>query len=140
MKVIIKKTGVVKDVSFGYAANYLFPQGLAVKATENKIAKIKSKQKKARKARKQAEKESISQADKLNGKKIVFKVKTGKSDKIHGSITKKDIAKKIDISSQEVVLKKPIKKIGRHKVIIKLEPGQAKAEVEVVVKKETKKK
>lgn len=37
MKVIILKTGEVKDVALGYAVNYLLPKKLAVIATKQKL-------------------------------------------------------------------------------------------------------
>ena len=45
MKVIILKTNEIKEVAPGYARNYLFPNNLAISATEEAITKAEEAQK-----------------------------------------------------------------------------------------------
>jgi large subunit ribosomal protein L9 len=133
MKVIIKKTGEVKEVSFGYATNYLFPQGLAFKATANKLEQLKTEQAHLVEVKQRQQVAACREAKQLAGQEINFKVKKGQGQKIHGSITSLDIADKLNIDKTEVGLDKPIKEIGTHEVEIKLK-GADSVKVKVVVK------
>jgi large subunit ribosomal protein L9 len=131
MKVIIKKTGEVKDVALGYAVNYLLPRGLAVIATAKKLADLKQKQAEEQAMKKNEKLQQRQQAERLNGKVVEFKVQAGKAGKIHGSIGKKEIAKELKIMKANIVLDKPIKKVGEYEV--KLKFGQAKAQIKLKV-------
>jgi len=73
-------------------------------------------------------------AERLNGKVIELKVKAGKAGKIHGSISKKDVAKELDVLKANVVLDKPIKKVGEYEV--ELVFGKVKAKVKLKIKAE----
>lgn len=133
MKVIIKKTGEVKEVSFGYATNYLFPQGLAFQATPSKLDQLQAEQEQLAQAKKQAVQKAQSQAQQLVGKKIEFEVKKGQGKKIHGSITGLDIAERLGIDKTEVDLDKPLKDMGEHEVQLKLK-GADPVKIKVIVK------
>ncbi len=129
MKVIILKTNEVKDVSLGYAVNFLLPKGLAVVATKAKLERLKKLEEDSKNLKKQDELKNRQAADKLNGKVINLKLEAGKSGKIHGSITKKDLAKELKILKTNIELDKPIKKIGEYKINLKF--GKAKASVKL---------
>jgi len=141
MKVIIKKTAQVKDVSFGYAVNYLVPQGLAVIATPERLKKLKKK--KSLKLRKKEEKVQVNKAlvKKLAGRTVTIKAKAVKAktakkgDKIYKGIGEKEIVKALKVDPQQVKLKlsKPIKKLGDYKIDLKV--GQQAATITVAVKK-----
>ena len=136
MKVIFKKTNKVENVSFGYAVNYLIPQGLAVKATAQRIRDLESKkifQEKKIEKKKEKNKELTN---KIKGKKVTIKVKSGKRKKAFGSVGKKQIlnALRITKNQAEVLLDKPIKKIGKYKVELKI--GNQKIGIEVEIVKE----
>lgn len=119
MKVIVKKTNEVKEVALGHAVNYLLPKGLAVVATKQKLAKRKKEAELAKDQKKQNKLENRKQAEKLDGKVVKLKVKAGKSGKVHGSIGKKELAKELGILKANIVLEKPIKKIGEYEVGLK---------------------
>lgn len=91
MKVILKKTNKVEEVSFGYAVNYLFPQGLAIRATIQNLKKLESKKIFQEKKIKEKNKIDKSLVFKIKGKKIAIKVKSGKGKKAFGSVGKKQI-------------------------------------------------
>lgn len=137
MKVILKKTNQVEEVSFGYAVNYLFPKGLAVKATDKNLKQIA--QKKALDFQKKEDQQAKDKvlANKLNNQKITLKLKTGKTKKTYGSLGKKQIlnALKLTKNQVEVLLPKPIKKIGLHSVDLKIGKEKAKIKIEVVKEK-----
>ena len=82
MKVIFKKDvggvgqrGTVKDVSDGYALNFLIPQGLPEQATADKVAAYNKQT--AETAKKSAEKnaELAAKLRALDGKRVVIKAR-----------------------------------------------------------------
>jgi large subunit ribosomal protein L9 len=131
MKVIILKSKEVKEVSLGYAVNFLLPKKLAVVATKKKLSEIKKAEKEALEVKKQTGQDDRRIAEKIDGKVVILKVKAGKSGKIHGSISKKDIAKELKILKINIDLEKPIKKIGEHE--IKLKFGKTKASIKLKI-------
>ncbi len=131
MKVIFKKTKEVKDVSLGYAVNYLLPQGLAVVATAKKLKELKEEVVKVKTEKTEDKMKNRQSAEKLDGKVVNLKVIAGKSGKIHGSISKKDIAKELGVLKTNIELDKPIKKVGEYEVGLKF--GQVKAKVKIKI-------
>ncbi|MEK7576038.1 MAG: 50S ribosomal protein L9 [Patescibacteria group bacterium] len=115
----------IKDVSSGYARNFLFPRGLAELATSDKIKLSETK-------RKQTEQEMAIQ-DNILGKNInileglTIEVKEKSNEKGHlfAGIHKKEISKilreknHIDIPAELIEIGKPIKEIGKHKIKVK---------------------
>ncbi len=134
MKVIIKDSGDVKKVSYGYAVNFLFPRGLAIPATNENLGKIEriKKEKEADKAKENKLKEN--KFNQLSGKKFIIKTKAGENGRLFGTITKKELAKTIKVDKKEIVLVKPIKKIGLYE--IELKSGSFKTSVKLEVKKD----
>ncbi|MFC1711274.1 50S ribosomal protein L9 [Patescibacteria group bacterium] len=122
MKVILKNNNQVKEVTYGYAVNYLLPKGLAEIATPKKIKVIEVKLKEQSKLQLERQKENKALASKLEAKKIKFEVKAGKGKKIYGSINKKDILQKLQLDPKrvEIILEKQLKKIGKHEVLLKI--------------------
>ena len=84
MKVIILKTNEIKEVSLGYAVNYLLPKKLAVAATEKKLAELKEKALKVEASKSKEERVNKQEAERLDGKVIEFKKTAGKAGKIGG--------------------------------------------------------
>jgi large subunit ribosomal protein L9 len=132
MKVVLLKdvkdighADTVKDISDGYARNFLIPKGLAVVADKGTLKsleeRVKARTEKLEKER--AELKSI--ASKLNGVEISIKVDAGQSGKVFGSVTHQDIAKKIhealgiDVDKRKIVLDQPIKETGSFNVPVK---------------------
>lgn len=134
MKVIILKTGEVEEVSFGYAANYLIPQRLAVRATKDNLKKIEGKKLIIEEKKKEKESEEERLIRELEGKKIKIKLKAGKQKKAFGSVGKKQIlnALKLSKNQAQVILEKPIKKLGKHKTVLKIGKKRASIEIEVI--------
>jgi|APSaa5957512535_1039671.scaffolds.fasta_scaffold318471_1 large subunit ribosomal protein L9 len=131
MKVIILKTKEIKEVSLGYAVNYLLPKKQAVIATKKAIKRLEKQEAKKKQEVKTSKQEDRQSAEKLDGKVVTIKVQAGKAGKVHGSITKKEIAKELDILKTHIKLDKPIKKIGEYDVELKF--GSAKAKVKLKV-------
>ena len=120
------KKGELKEVSDGYARNYLLPRGLAAEATTDNIntLKLKEKAKQAQIAREKAEAEE--NAKKLSGVQVTIRAKAGKNGKLFGAVTSQEIADalkaqfNIDIEKNKIVQAEPIKTFGSFSVKAKL--------------------
>ena len=121
------KKGDVKNVSDGYARNFLLAKKLAEKSTTEAIEKLESLQKKEKLAESEKLEALRKIAEKLRGKTIQLKV-AGKKGKLFGSILAKDIVHELkkenfDLTEKAIMLEMPIKKIGEYEVKIVLEKG-----------------
>ncbi len=118
----------VKEVSDGYARNFLFPKKLARPATEQALRELKdallTHAKKTSVSIDQAE----AVADRLAGIRVIFRMKADEKGKTFGSITKAHIAKElakhnIGIEKDDILLPEPIKTVGEATVHIALHPN-----------------
>ena len=120
------KKGELKEVSEGYARNFLLPRGLAAEATADNIntLKLKEKAKQAQIAREKALAEE--NAKKLAGVQVTIRAKAGKNGKLFGAVTSQEIADalkaqhSIDIEKNKIVQNDPIKNFGSYTVKAKL--------------------
>jgi len=129
MKIIILKEvnglkpGEIKEVSNGYAKNFLIKNGFAKPATEVNIKLLETEIAKLKKIEEEKIIALQKEAEKIDGLVIEIKVKTGEDNKIFGSITSKNIAQAI-IEKGYMIDKKNIsaeniKEIGDHSIEIK---------------------
>ncbi|MGN0521833.1 MAG: 50S ribosomal protein L9 [Eubacterium sp.] len=135
MKVILKqdvkslgKKGELVNASDGYARNFLFPKGLAIEANTAAMNDFNNKES-AKKYHKAEEiKAAQADADKLEGMTFKLKAKAGANGKLFGSVTSKDVAKKIkedigiDIDKRKIVMQ-DIKAFGTVQAEIKVYQG-----------------
>ena len=117
--------GDVVTVKPGYARNYLFPKGLAVRPSKRNIAFVEEKRKNIE--LKIAKEEQASQAifDSLKNVEILMEVEVGENDKLFGSVTTIDLQKalneqNIEIEKQDILLDNPIKSLGVYDIPIKV--------------------
>lgn len=132
MKVIllkdVKSQGKKDDVitvSDGYANNYLIKSKFAVAYTDTS-KKILDKQIQIRNDEEAKMVANLTEIkNKLNDKVIEFKVKTGKDDRVFGTVSSKQISDKInelgyDIDKKCILIDTPLSSLGTYKVKIKL--------------------
>lgn len=137
------KTWDIKEVSDGYARNFLFPNNFAKPATAELIKK--SEERKALAAKKAEEdlKKTEKFVSEIDGCVIKIKAKANKEGKLFGSITpeiiKECLAKeKINneiIASARSILTENIKETGEYKVTVNF-PHELEAILTVIVEKE----
>ena len=129
--------GDIVNVKPGYARNFLFPNGIAVRSSKRNIA-LAEEQKKTLQKRLDREskvnQELIAQLAKVE---VSIEVEVGEEDKMCGSVTNLDIhkaltEKDVKIDRQSILLDQPIKTLGVHNVPIKLSSGE-KQEIKVYV-------
>ncbi len=121
--------GQVKNVSPGYARNYLVPRNLAVIATgtvRQEIAQhAAAEAKKAQADRSHAEERAAS----YQNIPLTFLARAGESGRLYGSITSGDIAERLTaaigetIDKRKILLEEPIKELGTTEVDVRLHPG-----------------
>lgn len=120
------KKGELKDVSDGYARNYLLPRKLASEATADNInaLKLKEKAKAAQMAREKAEAEA--NAAKLGEITVTIRAKAGGAGKLFGAVTSQEISAAlkeqhgIEIEKNKIVQAEPIKTFGAYQIKAKL--------------------
>ncbi len=130
----------VKDVSDGYARNFLFPNKLAETATPAAIKKLDFLRAEHEKEDKEALKHLQDLADKIARTKLQFELKADKSGVVFGSVNKESILKGlrehklIGTERVDIDLKYPIKELGEYTVMIDLKKGVT-AKLGVIVAK-----
>src|SRR5215475_339798 len=121
------RRGEVRDVSDGYARNFLLPHKLAIKASqESKAAKARS--------------ESAEQARTIEGLAFAQTRQASDEGKLFGSVGKADIAAflaqhGIEVERRRIMLDEPIKTLGEVSVPIRL-PADVTAQLKVSVTRE----
>jgi len=115
------KLGDIKDVSDGYAKNFLFPKGLAGLATSKLLGQIEVKKKEAENKIQKELAIIKDQADKINGIEVRVPLKIGEDGKSFGSVTVTKIISAVkkagfDIDKSRIDLKDSIKTLGSHNV------------------------
>ena len=135
------KSGEVVNVKTGYARNYLFPRGLAVKATADDVTRVEHEKRLITARNAKLSKEAQAEADKLSKVSVSIARAVGEEDKLYGSVTSRDIAEALQaqgvaVDAKKIVLDEPLKALGMAEVGIKLGRG-VNATIKVwVVKKE----
>ena len=131
------KSGELKDVTDGYARNFLIPRRLAVPAVGGAYRAwqhdVASREDKRKREREDAE----IAAQRIASTTLTLGVKVGEGGKLYGSIGAKDIAdalgrRGIEVDRHRVDLEEPLKTLGTYKVAVRMLAGLT-PEVTVVV-------
>ncbi|MCK9497769.1 MAG: 50S ribosomal protein L9 [Candidatus Colwellbacteria bacterium] len=119
----VGRKGDVKNVSDGYAKNFLLPRGVAKTATGDNLKQVKDKKEAVEKEKS----EFIKKAEDLRRMPpLEFSIKSGKNGEIYGSIAKNDIEKKLEelgLKNVSVKLDKPIRETGEKEIEITIGRG-----------------
>lgn len=132
------KEGEVKEVSDGYARNFLIPKGLAKEANAKTLREREEKLIRCAKEKESERQEVLNNYEIINGKTIKVLSKAGESGKLFGSVTNQEMADKINeiynvtVNKKKIHLEEEIKSFGTYKFNIKLYP-EIVAQMTVVV-------
>ena len=129
--------GQLVSASDGYARNFLIPKGLAKEANAQAMNEYKN----AENSKKYKTEQEIAAANSakatLDGKTLEIKTKAGKSGKLFGAVTSKDVSANIkqqfalDIDKHKITMN-DIKDLGTYSAKIKLYTGIT-AEINITV-------
>lgn len=132
------KKGEIKNVKDGYGKNFLIKNGYAVMASDSNLKHLETENLKNEIKEKTLIKECEEIKKQIEKLVLKFKVKTGKTDQVFGSVSTKQIVselKKSDfvVDKKQVLLDSPLTSLGFHYVSIELHKQViAKLKVELV--------
>lgn len=147
MKVILKEdmnhlgnAGELVDVKDGYGRNYLIPQAKAIMATEGAIKQLEHAKKQAALRAELTADNAKELAEELEATSVTISAQVGEDDKIHGTVTNKQVAEALEekgiiIDRRKINLDQDIKTLGEFTATIDL-LGDLKPQVKIWVVKE----
>ncbi len=137
-----EKKGDIKEVSDGYARNFLLPRGLALPATPGAVKAAEKISQVRERKRERMHDEYVELARQIEGKELRFKGKASSKGTLHGSITSADIADRlsdlinVDVDKKKVTLKNSLHNIGEYEIDVVFSKD-ATARIKVIVERET---
>lgn len=119
------KKGEIKEVKDGYAENYLIKNHYAEKLTEQSYQKYLNNKEEEKQKDNNNREEALKLKDALSKLELVFQVKTGKMDKVFGSVSSKQIKEDLEkvgviIDKKQIQLQEGLTSLGYHDVKIEL--------------------
>ena len=134
------KKGDIKEVKDGYGTNFLIKNGYAVMYTKTSVERLNEENRVKAEQEKELIKESNLIKEKLEKIDLKIKVKTGKEDKVFGSVSTKQIVSELqklnyNIDKKKIKLDCEINTLGTHIVNIELYKN-INAKVKIVLVKE----
>jgi len=121
-------TGDIVKVSDGYARNFLIPKNLVSVADEKNVVELEHHKRVLAKKREQERSAAEKIAEKIADFTCTIKRKSGKNDKLFGSVTTADIAKCLvaagfEVERKDIKLEGSVKRLGDYNATLKLEAG-----------------
>ncbi|AIQ55505.1 50S ribosomal protein L9 [Paenibacillus sp. FSL R7-0331] len=135
------KKGQVKEVSEGYATNFLLPRGLVRPATDGNVKTLENQAAAELRKKEQEKEEAVQLGKKLDELTLTLKAKSGEGGRLFGAITSKQIAETlaatqgIVIDKRKIELNDPIRHVGKFQIHVKLHT-EVKANLTVQVTEE----
>lgn len=144
MKIILLKDvpgigqrGAVKDISDGYALNFLIPKKLAEHATPKKVSEHEAWNRAVGEAREKQEEENASYIERLHGVHVTISTKANATGKLYKQVTPDMIAEHIQkqfgisLSPKNIELEGPVRTVGECVARIRFGTKHAKIAVHV---------
>ena len=126
--------GDVVDVKPGFARNYLLPQGKALMASPDNVARFEAQKAQLEARNLETRKEAEALAERLDGQQFVVIRLASDTGSLYGAVTPRDAAEAateagFSVDRKQVSIAKPIKELGLHEAVVRLHP-----EVEVTIR------
>jgi large subunit ribosomal protein L9 len=133
------KKGEIKEVKAGYAENFLIKNGYAIPVNQQNLKNLEHQNKKMEQLDQEQKEKAQKEKEQLENITLKFQVKTGKDDRVFGSISPKQIKEELTkegfkIDKKQIKLENNITSLGYHKVKIELY-GKIEAEIKIHVVK-----
>jgi len=146
MEVILKENvknlgleGELVDVADGHARNLLFPQGMAVRATQQNLDRYEEQREQLEERRDKLEADAQELADRLHTLSLEIEKNASEEGSLYGSVSQSDIGDIIreegfeDIKDKQIIIEKSIKEVGEYSIRVKVfESVETEVELEVV--------
>ena len=134
------RKGEVKEVSGGYARNFLLPRRLVEPATDAAVAGLAAKKIRTERGKAEEEKKYRAIAEKLKTTVISFTIKVGEKGKAFGSINALKIQEalaqqSVHVEKEWIMLDEPIKATGEKSIPIEF-PHNVKGEIRITISAE----
>lgn len=119
------KKGEIKEVSEGYARNFLIRQGLAEIATAGTLAMIGARKKKEEKLKAAEAKEAHKLFSKLNGRTLTIAAKVAGGTTLYSAVSPAAIVDEleelfhVEVETRDILIDDPIKMIGTYEIRIR---------------------
>ena len=129
--------GDIVKVKPGYARNYLFPRGFALRSSKRNRAVAEEKKRNIEMSSKRLKQANKSLANKISKIELTFEMKVGDEEKMFGTVTTRDIQtaledKGISIDRSALMLNESIKALGIYHIPVSL-TGDLTAEIKIYV-------
>ena len=129
--------GDIVKVKPGYARNYLFPRGFALRSSKRNRAVVEEKKRNIEMSSKRIEQANMSLVNKISKIELTFEMQVGDEEKMFGAVTTKDIQtaleeKGISIERSALMLDESIKALGIYHIPINL-ADELTAEIKIYV-------
>jgi len=117
--------GDIVKVKPGYARNYLFPRGFALRSSKRNRAVAEEKKRNIEMSSKRLKQANKSLANKISKIELTFEMKVGDEEKMFGTVTTRDIQtaleeKGISIDRSALMLNEAIKALGIYHIPVSL--------------------
>jgi len=129
--------GDIVKVKPGYARNYLFPRGFALRSSKRNRAVAEEKKRNIEMSSKRIDQANMSLVNKISKIELTFEMQVGDEEKMFGAVTTKDIQtaleeKGISIDRSALMLDESIKALGIYHIPVSLS-GDLTAEIKIYV-------
>jgi len=139
----IGKRGDIKNVSDGYARNFLFPGGFAEQATNSAIKKVEQENEIKKIKKEKSHKVFYALKESLTERGVVINKKADEAGKLYAGVQKKEIIEALrelkfpvpeNLDDKMIELSEHIKTLGEHTAKIIFAPNE-----EIILKVEVRK-
>lgn len=119
--------GEVVRVRPGFARNFLLPKKKALRATKDNMAFFETQRAQLEAINLQRKTEASGIAGKVDGMSVIVVRQAGENGQLYGSVSARDVSdaltgEGVTVDRQQIVLNRPIKTLGLHKLRVRLHP------------------
>ena len=135
------RAGEIREVSKGYAKNFLLPRGLALIATPDVQKRVELRLEKESLEESVDRERLVELAQQIEGKEIRFKARVGGGERLFGSITAADVAEQLSgiigsvVDKKRIDIEKPFHQTGSYEIAVKL-ASDIRPNITVVIEEE----
>ncbi len=135
------RAGEIREVSKGYAKNFLLPRGLALIATPDVQKRVELRLEKERLEESVDRERLVELAQQIEGKEIRFRARIGAGERLFGSITAGDVAEQLSgvigsvVDKKKIDIEKPFRQTGSYEIAVKL-ASDIRPKITVIIEEE----